>query len=93
METSQVAKIIRWRIFLQNFDFMIRHISGPANKVADWLPRLTCLEEDTSLFNDDSEIETYFLLASTIKDLQEDISLTAHLRIFSSRAQFANGTS
>ncbi len=47
METSQVAKIIRWRIFLQNLDFMIRHISGPANKVADWLSRLTYFEDLT----------------------------------------------
>jgi hypothetical protein len=79
METSQVAKIIRWRIFLQNFDFMIRHISGPANKVADWLSRLTYFEEDTSVCIDDLDTETYLMLASVTEDPQTETSLlTAH---------------
>lgn len=39
MESSEVPKIIRWRIFLQSFDFTLRHIPGKDNKVADYLSR------------------------------------------------------
>lgn len=39
MEASLVAKIIRWRIYLQGFTFMLRHIAGKSNVVADWLSR------------------------------------------------------
>jgi hypothetical protein len=39
METSVVPKVIRWRVYLQNFNFMIRHIPGKENVVADWLSR------------------------------------------------------
>lgn len=39
MEASLVAKIIRWRIYLQGFSFMLRHIPGKSNAVADWLSR------------------------------------------------------
>jgi hypothetical protein len=40
MEASQVPKIIRWRIYLQGFNFLVRHISGRENVVADCLSRL-----------------------------------------------------
>ena len=39
MEASLVSKIIRWRIYLQGFNFMLRHIAGKKNGVADWLSR------------------------------------------------------
>jgi len=39
MEASLVAKIIRWRIYLQGFTFLLRHIAGKNNAVADWLSR------------------------------------------------------
>jgi hypothetical protein len=39
MEASVVPKIVRWRIYLQSFKFLIRHISGPKNWLADWLSR------------------------------------------------------
>jgi hypothetical protein len=81
METSQVAKIIRCRIFLQNFDFMIRHISGPANKVADWLSRLTFIESDTFPKSLESDIKTYLFIASSVIDDSKHTPnslLTAH---------------
>jgi hypothetical protein len=48
MEASSVPKIIRWRIFLQSFSFLVRHIAGKANLVADWLSRAPHLPEVTS---------------------------------------------
>ncbi len=40
MSKSQVPKIIRWFIYLQQFDFIIKHIPGKANIFGDWLSRL-----------------------------------------------------
>jgi hypothetical protein len=39
MEQSTVPKIIRWRAYLQSFSFMLRHIPGKQNIVADFLSR------------------------------------------------------
>lgn len=39
MSTSQVPKIIRWHIYLQSFNFLIRHIPGKYNLTADMLSR------------------------------------------------------
>ena len=39
MERSEVAKIIRWVIYMQGFDFKIKHIPGKSNTVADYLSR------------------------------------------------------
>jgi hypothetical protein len=41
MEASLVPKVIRWRMFLQSFTFLIRDIPGKANVVADWQSRPT----------------------------------------------------
>ncbi len=40
MSKSLVPKIIRWFIYLQQFDFIIKHIPGKANIFGDWLSRL-----------------------------------------------------
>lgn len=39
IEASSVPKVIRWRVFLQSFDFLLRHVAGKINTVADWLSR------------------------------------------------------
>jgi len=36
MSTSEVPKIIRWRIYMQGFNFTIRHIPGKRNGIADY---------------------------------------------------------
>lgn len=40
MEQSQVPKVVRWRIFMQSFVFLLRHIPGKKNVIADYLSRL-----------------------------------------------------
>jgi hypothetical protein len=45
MESSDNAMVTRWRIALQNFSFLLRHIPGRENEVADWLSR------DVAMFN------------------------------------------
>lgn len=39
MEASIVPIICRWRALLQSYKFLVRHIPGAQNKVADWLSR------------------------------------------------------
>jgi hypothetical protein len=58
---------------------MIRHISGSANKVADWLSRLTLIETDMSPANNETEMETYLFIASSdVPDGKPNSLLTAH---------------
>jgi hypothetical protein len=44
MEASAVPKVIRWRIYMQNFLFRLRHIPGKLNRIADFLSRIHLLE-------------------------------------------------
>ena len=45
MAASQSPIVVRWRTLLQSYTFMIRHIPGKDNKVADWMSRMYSLEE------------------------------------------------
>ena len=45
MEASEVPKIIRMRIYLQEFNFKLVHVAGKSNVFADWLSRM--FEPDT----------------------------------------------
>jgi hypothetical protein len=51
MESSSVPKIIRWRVYLQSFQFLIRHIPGKDNCLADHLSRSFPEEQNFSLLN------------------------------------------
>lgn len=60
MEASQVPKIVRWRLYLQSFNFVILHISGKDNSVADWLSRMeetTTLETHCNLLEEEDIID------------------------------------
>ena len=47
MESSVVPKIIRWRLALQEYDFLIKHIPGKQNVVADFFSRMYCISLDS----------------------------------------------
>jgi len=49
IEQSTVPIIQRWRIALQSFNFLLRHIPGKHNSTADWLSRLFNLDQVTGL--------------------------------------------
>lgn len=69
MEASLVAKIIRWRIYLQGFTFMLRHIAGKKNAVADWLSRNHPATEDVPANdspNSDPGLLAHFLAALAV---------------------------
>jgi hypothetical protein len=76
MEASLVAKIIRWRIYLQGFSFMLRHIPGKQNAVADWLSRNH--PEDTTGASADPSVEPG-LLAQFLAVMAEDFHEKAPL--------------
>ena len=43
MESSDVPKIVRWYVFLQSFTFLVEHIPGSYNRMADLLSRMHVL--------------------------------------------------
>jgi hypothetical protein len=45
------SKVLRWKMFLQEFDFNIEHIAGKDNIVADGLSRIMVQEENHDLLN------------------------------------------
>jgi len=49
MEASEVPKIIRMRIYLQEFNFNLIHIPGKSNVFADWLSRMYDVSESVSM--------------------------------------------
>ena len=40
MQNSEIPKVVRWRLALQQFDFSIRHIKGTLNVVPDFFSRI-----------------------------------------------------
>ena len=55
LEKSSVAKLIRWRMALQNYTFSVRHISGKRNNVADYLSRLYMIVPESLSLCDDPQ--------------------------------------
>ena len=82
LENSENAMVIRWKVALQNFSFLLRHIPGRDNEVADWLSRdvamFNCLYLLDDYFSQDYEASTnleYDLLMANTDDtphLNED---------------------
>ena len=46
IESSQAPIVVRWRALLQSYSFLIKHIPGKENKVADWMSRMGVQEEE-----------------------------------------------
>lgn len=45
IQASQAPIVVRWRALLQSYSFLIRHIPGKENTVADWMSRMGVREE------------------------------------------------
>jgi len=70
--TCNNAKVLRWRLLLQNFDYDIRHIPGRTNVVSDYLSRafqLTDIEERIATVH--SDITGHMGITATIKRLED----------------------
>lgn len=72
MEASQVPKVIRWRIYCQSFNFVIRHIKGKQNLVADWLSRSHSEEDIAQALRSDPPLIAS-LLAAAVSDEKQDV--------------------
>lgn len=68
MEKSEVAKIIRWRIYMQGFSFLIRHIPGKLNSLPDYMSR--CLAH-IPLVESHSVLSTLYFLCLLSPDPNE----------------------
>ena len=88
IERSLDAKVIRWKIYMQSFDFKFRHIAGTKNVVADWQSRfymVNSLEHADDAFSEDtrvSSVDAFYdvlssLLTTTVTD-SYDCLLTAN---------------
>ncbi len=81
IEASVVPKVVRWRIYLQSFNFKIRHISGKRNLVADWLSRLyedPLIPSQTVALNDifqDDELEDISILLHHVLLLNNNVDI------------------
>ena len=58
MEKSEVPIVIRWRVYLQSFQFLLRHIKGKDNVLADWASRMQEDERDEESLEQDHDAET-----------------------------------
>ena len=55
IEASESPIVVRWRALLQSFNFVVVHIPGRDNKVADWISRQSA-PDDTDLIRIDRPI-------------------------------------
>jgi hypothetical protein len=55
LEKATAPKLIRWWLRLQEFDFVVEHIPGSTNVVADQLSRLLCCSGNVSRINSVSD--------------------------------------
>lgn len=104
IEQSDVAIVIRWRVYLQSFIFLLRHIAGRKNLVADWASRLYSFlfslstPDYSSLFStvDTANNDYSFLLTDLflLDDNDEDVdSAPEHCsQFFSSIFSLANNS-
>ncbi len=88
LKTAQSAKVKRWQLALQEYDFSCIHIAGEANVVADAFSRL-CerhLEDD----NDSANLPTYLLALFRPAGFQRINALSTYLlqQSLSSRRYF-----
>ena len=49
MEQSEVDRIVRMRVYMQNFQFDLLHFKGKLNKFADWLSRQGAADDTVAL--------------------------------------------
>ena len=52
IENSQSPIVVRWRALLQSYSFVIRHIPGKENTVADWMSRMYLLDGEEDLVDE-----------------------------------------
>ena len=74
MEASEVPKIVRWRVFLQSFNFKLIHISGKRNIIADWFSRT---------FPDQEVKEVLATMLHEIEDDKDECSEEEYLELLS----------
>ena len=74
MESSTVPKIVRWKIFLQQFTFWLRHIPGRLNVSADYLSRLHQSLDAIDELEEESFVDVLTMLAEHFATVESKTS-------------------
>ena len=85
MEQSKVPKIMRWCAYLQSFQFLVRHIPGKQNVVADYLSRFMYLFRPLNLDSAEGEEEVEQLssqILAVMAEQQHEVELDGVTKIF-----------
>ena len=78
LEKSEAPKLVRWRLQLGNYDFVIHHIPGKSNEIADGLSRLCYISEEEDKVPDSiiqryhNNVAGHLGVSATIKALHAD---------------------
>lgn len=58
LQQSNIPKLVRWKLRLLEFDFVVKHIPGKENVVADSLSRIASMSVEVTNRQEESESET-----------------------------------
>lgn len=76
IESSVVPKIVRWRIYMQSFNFVLRHIAGKLNIQADYFSRMHFLFHLSTLTQ--SQFLEYAKTAEGYPEINDPSDLSWH---------------
>lgn len=76
LEKSTAPIIIRWRVYMQSFNFLVRYLPGNRNKVADFMTRMFHLFSFDHISSHVAQIDHHFSTAMLLHGIAKDADLS-----------------